>query len=146
MSDDGSVGSDYDDYDDIEEIDEDEEPEEDGEDKESDDEGEEEDLLQIFQTESKGKLIKKENRRCFPFLTTFERVKVLGQRVDELNEGEDAKINLDDPLEFSGDRTEVIDIAKAELLLKRLTYSLKKVHPNGDYEIWQLNELKDLTL
>ena len=70
-----------------------------------------------------------------PFLTLYERTKVLSLRASQLAHGSPPFINVTSNL------TNVFDVAKAELEAKRLPYILKRPLPNGEYEFWRLADL-----
>jgi DNA-directed RNA polymerase I, II, and III subunit RPABC2 len=71
----------------------------------------------------------------YPFLTPYERTKVLSLRASQLAHGSPAFIDVPEYL------TDVYEIAKAELEAKRLPYILKRPLPNGQYEYWRLADL-----
>jgi DNA-directed RNA polymerase I, II, and III subunit RPABC2 len=70
-----------------------------------------------------------------PFLTLYERTKILSLRASQLSRGAPPFIETPEYL------TDVYEIAKAELEAKRLPYILKRPRPNGDYEYWRLSDL-----
>jgi len=80
------------------------------------------------------KLNKKE-RVCYPFLTQFEKTKVLSFRASQLAQGSKPYIAVPD------DVTDVYTIAKMELKERRLPFIVKRPLPDGDYEYWRLSEL-----
>ena len=80
------------------------------------------------------KLNKKE-RICYPFLTQFEKTKVLSFRASQLAQGSKPYIAVPD------DVTDVYTISKMELKARRLPFIVKRPLPDGDYEYWRLNEL-----
>ena len=80
------------------------------------------------------KLNKKE-RVCYPFLTQFEKTKVLSFRASQLAQGSKPYIGVPD------DVSDVYTIAKTELKDRRLPFIIKRPLPDGDYEYWRLNEL-----
>lgn len=71
----------------------------------------------------------------YPFLTLYEKTKVLAQRGAELARGAPPFIEVPEYM------TDVYDIAKAELEAKRLPYILKRPLPDGEYEYWRLADL-----
>jgi DNA-directed RNA polymerase I, II, and III subunit RPABC2 len=71
----------------------------------------------------------------YPFLTLYEKTKVLSLRAAQLAKGATAFIDVPDYL------TDVYEIAKAELEAKRLPYILKRQLPDGTYEYWRLADL-----
>jgi len=71
----------------------------------------------------------------YPFLTLYERTKVLSLRASQLARGAPPFIDVPEYL------TDVYEIAKAELEAKRLPYILKRPLPDGEYEYWRLADL-----
>lgn len=71
----------------------------------------------------------------YPFLTLYERTKVLSLRASQLARGAQPFIDVPEYL------TDVYEVAKAELEAKRLPYILKRPLPDGNYEYWRLADL-----
>jgi DNA-directed RNA polymerase I, II, and III subunit RPABC2 len=71
----------------------------------------------------------------YPFLTLYERTKVLSLRASQLAAGAQPFIDVPDYL------TDVYEVAKAELEAKRLPYILKRPLPDGEYEYWRIADL-----
>jgi len=71
----------------------------------------------------------------YPFLTLYEKTKVLSLRASQLARGSPPFIDVPEYL------TDVYEIAKAELEAKRLPYIMKRPLPNGEYEYWRLADL-----
>jgi DNA-directed RNA polymerase subunit K/omega len=71
----------------------------------------------------------------YPFLTLYERTKVLAFRAAQLAKGSAPFIDVPEYL------TDVYEIAKAELEAKRLPFILKRPLPNGKFEYWRLSDL-----
>ena len=71
----------------------------------------------------------------YPFLTLYERTKVLSLRASQLAHGAPPFIDVPEYL------TDVYEVAKAELEAKRLPYILKRPLPDGEYEYWRLADL-----
>jgi len=76
-----------------------------------------------------------ENHRTYPFLTKYERTRIIGQRANELSLGARAYIQVPEHV------TDVREIARLELEQKRLPYIVKRPLPNGQYEYWRLSDL-----
>ena len=70
-----------------------------------------------------------------PFLTMYERTKVLCLRASQLAHGSPPFIDVPEYL------TDVYEIAKAELEAKRIPLILKRQMPDGNYEYWRLADL-----
>jgi DNA-directed RNA polymerase I, II, and III subunit RPABC2 len=71
----------------------------------------------------------------YPFLTLYERTKLLSLRASQLARGAAPFIDVPEYL------TDVYEVAKAELEAKRLPYILKRPLPDGNYEYWRLADL-----
>jgi len=71
----------------------------------------------------------------YPFLTLYEKTKVLCLRASQLAQGTPAFIDVPEYL------TDVYEIAKAELEAKRIPYILKRPLPDGEFEYWRLADL-----
>ena len=71
----------------------------------------------------------------YPFLTLYERTKVIAFRAAQLAKGAAPFIDVPEYL------TDVYEIAKAELEAKRLPFILKRPLPNGQFEYWRLADL-----
>lgn len=70
-----------------------------------------------------------------PFLTVYERTKILGMRANQIAEG--AKIYVDRPEHV----IEPLEIAKLELGQRRLPFIVKRPMPDGSFEYWRLSDL-----
>lgn len=76
-----------------------------------------------------------DNHRTYPFLTNFERTKIIGFRANQLSKGAVPLIHIPKHI------TDVRDIARLELEQKRLPYIIKRPMPNGSFEYWRLSDL-----
>lgn len=77
----------------------------------------------------------KRHHTTYPFLTLYERTKVLAFRAAQLGKGAAPFIDVPEYM------TDVYEIAKAELEAKRLPFILKRPLPNGKFEYWRLSDL-----
>lgn len=75
------------------------------------------------------------NHRTYPYLTLYERTKVLSLRASQLEHG---ALPFIDVLPHMSNTYE---IAKAELEAKKLPFIMKRPLPNGEYEYWRLVDL-----
>jgi DNA-directed RNA polymerase I, II, and III subunit RPABC2 len=75
------------------------------------------------------------NHRTYPFLTNFERTKIIGLRANQISKGSIPFIAVPKHV------TDVRDIARIELEQKRLPFIIKRPLPNGTYEYWRLTDL-----
>lgn len=76
-----------------------------------------------------------EHHRTYPFLTNFERTKMIGLRANQLSKGAVPLIHVPKHI------TDVRDIARLELEQKRLPFIVKRPLPNGSFEYWRLADL-----
>lgn len=79
--------------------------------------------------------------KTLPFLTKYEKTRVLGQRTKQINSGSKPYIRIEQ--EFDG--KPVIDgalIAQKELELKRIPFIIRRPLPNGSSEYWRLEDLE----
>lgn len=75
------------------------------------------------------------NHRTYPFLTNFEKTKIIGLRANQISKGSVPFISVPKHI------TDVRDIARLELEQKRLPFVIKRPLPNGDFEYWRLADL-----
>jgi len=79
--------------------------------------------------------MKDNDHRTYPFLTNFEKTKMIGLRANQLSKGAAPFISVPAHL------TDVRDIARLELEQKRLPFIVKRPLPNGTFEYWRLVDL-----
>jgi DNA-directed RNA polymerase subunit K/omega len=75
------------------------------------------------------------NHRTYPFLTNFEKTKIVGLRANQISKGSVPFISVPKHI------TDVKDIARMELEQKRLPFIIKRPLPNGEFEYWRLTDL-----
>jgi DNA-directed RNA polymerase I, II, and III subunit RPABC2 len=73
--------------------------------------------------------------RSPPFLTVFERTKILGARTNQLAEGAMPFVTVPEYM------TQPLEIAKLELEQRRLPFIIKRPMPDGTFEYWRLSDL-----
>jgi DNA-directed RNA polymerase I, II, and III subunit RPABC2 len=134
-------------------------------DDDDDDDGDDEDFLQKFDHETKKKYIASHHPECLsfnheetetlsrvvrddngrivdpyhktlPFLTKYEKTRILGIRTKQLNEGAKPYIDVN-PTIIDG-----YIIAQLELEHKRLPFIIRRPIPNGGSELWKLQDLE----
>ena len=121
----GSEGIDYED-DDLDKEFEEEEEEEESEYKDSC-------ILEAGQ--SSGKAITGEARTTTPFLTKYEKARVIGARALQISKNAPILVNTDN-------ETDPILIAEKELREHKIPFIIRRVLPDGSYEDWAVKELK----
>ena len=70
-----------------------------------------------------------------PFLTVYERTKILGTRANQLADGARPFVTVPEYV------TKPLDIAKLELEQRRLPFIVKRPMPDGTFEYWRLSDL-----
>ena len=70
-----------------------------------------------------------------PFLSTFERTKLIGFRANQLSQGARPYILVPESV------TSTLEIAKMELEQRRLPFIIKRPMPDGTFEYWRLSDL-----
>jgi DNA-directed RNA polymerase I, II, and III subunit RPABC2 len=73
--------------------------------------------------------------KSMPFLSVFERTKILGMRTNQLAQGARPYIIVPEHI------TSIFDIAKLELEQKRLPIIIKRHMPDGTYEKFRLSDM-----
>ena len=95
------------------------------------------------ETETMSRVVRDENGRIvdpyhktLPFLTKYEKTRILGIRTKQLNEGAKPYIDVN---------ATIIDgyiIAQLEMEHKRLPFIIRRPIPNGGSELWKLQDLE----
>jgi DNA-directed RNA polymerase I, II, and III subunit RPABC2 len=75
------------------------------------------------------------HHRSQPFLSLYEKTKLLGFRANQLAQGARPYVVVPEHV------TRVGDIARMELEQRRLPYIIKRPMPNGTFEYWRLSDL-----
>jgi DNA-directed RNA polymerase I, II, and III subunit RPABC2 len=70
-----------------------------------------------------------------PFLTVYEKTKVLGTRANQIATGARPFVVVPEHM------TDPLEIAKLELEQRRLPYIIKRPMPDGTFEYWRLSDL-----
>jgi len=73
--------------------------------------------------------------RSVPYLTQFEKTKILGFRTNQLSQGARPYIAVPQHI------TDIREIARLELEARRLPIILKRPMPDGTFEKWRLSDL-----
>lgn len=82
----------------------------------------------------KAEKIDKDKRITFPFLTKYEKAKVIGARAIQLSQGAKSMVKFQ--------KFDPIEIAKVELSQKNLPLIIRRYLPSGKYEDWSISELQ----
>jgi DNA-directed RNA polymerase subunit K/omega len=73
--------------------------------------------------------------RSPPFLTVYERTKIIGFRANQLSKGARPYIPIPEHV------TNVSEIARLELKERRLPFIVRRPMPDGSHEYWRLSDL-----
>jgi DNA-directed RNA polymerase subunit K/omega len=75
------------------------------------------------------------NHKSVPFLTTYERTKVIGFRANQLSKGAKPYIKVPPYVR------DVSEISRMELKERRLPFIIRRPMPDGTHEYWRLSDL-----
>lgn len=76
--------------------------------------------------------------KSVPYLTPFEKTKVIGFRANQLAKGAQLLITLEPNQKHV---TDVLELARMELEQRRLPFIIKRPMPDGSFEYWRLKDL-----
>ena len=96
-------------------------------------------LSMIKVVRDKNGIIIDDLHRTIPFLTKYEKARILGQRAKQINSGSTPFIKVPE---------NVIDgyiIAELELKEKRIPFIIRRPLPNGGSEYWSIKDLEDIS-
>jgi DNA-directed RNA polymerase I, II, and III subunit RPABC2 len=93
--------------------------------------------LEDFRTTYDRMIDKNTQRRTIPFLTKYEKARIIGKRAMQISKGSP-------PLVEIGDLESPIDIAKKELMERKIPFIIRRPLPDGSYEDWRVDELRIL--
>ena len=87
--------------------------------------------------ETYGEMLDGKKRATIPFLTKYEKARIIGMRATQIAKGSPALVDV-------GDLEDPIDIALKELMERKIPYIIRRPLPNGTYEDWRVDELRIL--
>ena len=90
-------------------------------------------------TRDKNGIIIDDLHKTIPFLTKYEKARVLGQRAKQINSGASVFVKVPE---------KVIDgylIAELELIEKRIPFIIRRPLPNGGSEYWSIKDLENIS-
>ncbi|AEA38978.1 DNA-directed RNA polymerase I, II, and III 15kDa polypeptide (nucleomorph) [Cryptomonas paramecium] len=73
-------------------------------------------------------------RTTLPYLTKFEKARILGARALQLSMGAPLTIK-------TNSETDVLELAAKELVERKIPITIRRYLPNGKYEDWRVDEL-----
>lgn len=86
-------------------------------------------------TRNEDGIIDDENHKTFPILSKYEKTKLIGLRVTQINKG---SVTYVDPISILDPSL----IAERELKEKKIPFIIKRPLPNGKYEFWNVKDLE----
>ena len=93
--------------------------------------------LEDFRTTYDNMKNKNTQRRTIPFLTKYEKARIIGKRAMQISKGSP-------PLVEIGNLENPIDIARKELMERKIPFIIRRPLPDGSYEDWRVDELRIL--
>ncbi len=75
------------------------------------------------------------NRTTTPYLTKYERARILGTRALQITKNAPILVDID-PSD-----TDPLKIAEKELQARKIPFIIRRFLPDGSYEDWKINEL-----
>ena len=124
----GDEGQDYEDEEDVNKEFEEDEDNEESEDRDS----------RIIETGLEGgKAIIGRERTTTPFLTKYEKARVIGARALQISKNAPILVSLEPQ-----DDIDPISIAEKELRAYKIPFIIRRYLPDGSYEDWAVKELK----
>lgn len=81
--------------------------------------------------------IEKKDKKTVPYLTKFEKARIIGLRLQQLAYNAEPKID-------TTNISDINDIVKEELKQKKIPFIVRRVLPNGNYEDWKIEEFLDI--
>jgi len=77
--------------------------------------------------------MKSKKKKTFPFLTKYEKARILGVRAQQISTG--APIMID-----STGFTSALEVAEEELRQRKIPFIIRRTLPNGQIEDWKIEE------
>ena len=96
-------------------------------------------LVMIKVVRDKHGIIVDDLHRTIPYLTKYEKARILGQRAKQINSGSPPFVKVPE---------NVIDgyiIAELELKVKNIPFIIRRPLPNGGSEYWSIKDLEDIS-
>ena len=82
----------------------------------------------------RGKAVPKAQRTTTPYMTKYERARILGTRALQISMNAPVLVQLEG-------ETDPLDIANKELREKRVPFTVRRFMPDGSWEDWGVDEL-----
>jgi len=85
-------------------------------------------------------LLNNNNKITLPFLSKYEKAKILGLRIQQLSTGANTTLLKEEYIDLKSN----IEIAEKELKLKKIPLIISRRLPNNKRELWHVKDLLDL--
>ena len=79
--------------------------------------------------------ISKKEKKTIPYLSKFEKARIIGNRAQQLAYGAQPKINTENLLD-------IYEIATEELKQRKIPFIIRRTLPNGTHEDWRIEEFE----
>ena len=79
--------------------------------------------------------ISKKEKKTIPYLSKFEKARILGTRAQQLAYGAEPKI-------YTKNLLDIYAIANEELKQRKIPFIIRRTLPNGAYEDWKIEEFE----
>ena len=103
------------------------------------DEDDEDDDPDIEKLDNENVYVDKDDRISRPYITKYEKVRILSDRAKQLETGAQSTIKIENIKDLN-----VKEIAKLELLHNKIPFFIERKMPNGKIEQWTLDEFKNV--
>lgn len=90
--------------------------------------------IELLQQEEVGQAVDKDKRITTPFMTKYERARVLGTRALQISMCAPIMVELEN-------ETDPLQIAMKELKSKKIPLIIRRYLPDGSFEDWSIDEL-----
>lgn len=90
--------------------------------------------IELLQQEEVGLAVDKDKRITTPFMTKYERARVLGTRALQISMCAPIMVELEN-------ETDPLQIAMKELKAKKIPLIIRRYLPDGSFEDWSIDEL-----
>ena len=81
--------------------------------------------------------IKNKEKKTVPYMTKFEKARIIGLRLQQLAYNAEPKVN-------TSNLDNIEEIVKEELKQKKIPFIVRRSLPNGNYEDWKIEEFLDI--
>jgi len=84
--------------------------------------------------------IEKKQKNTIPYLTKFEKARIIGTRLQQLAYGAKPCIDITEFAQMGDKNMKEKLIAEKELEMRKTPFIIRRILPNGTYEDWKMEE------